>query len=183
MARNDRVATRYARAIYDYLKDEKTIRSAIEDLNRFGDVVEGNKELSIALNSALFPGKVRSEIVADVAAKMKMSDQMKRILGEISDQKRIANLKGIASRLNEYLLESADIVPMDVLSASELSSGEKSKIQSKFEKVFEKKVEATYQVDPGLIGGVKVSARGRTYDGSVSGWLGSLGETLVGGRI
>lgn len=183
MARHDKVAARYARAIFDFLKDETKIRAAIEELNRFAALVEGHPELNLVLTGEMFSGSARTEIVNDVAAKLKLSDSTKQILTQISNLRRIGHVKAIAERLNQLLLEAASVVPLEVQSASELSSADKTKVQTKFEKLFGKKVEASFLVDPNLIGGVRVSASGKTYDGSVSGWLGELSEQLVGGKF
>jgi len=72
---------------------------------------------------------------------------------------------------------------LKVKTAEELDDSHKSKIEQRFGKILGKKVEARYEIDPSLIGGLRVDAGGRTYDGSVDGWLTSFEERLVGGYV
>jgi F0F1-type ATP synthase delta subunit len=72
---------------------------------------------------------------------------------------------------------------VDVASSHGLSADEKKSIETRFSKILGNPVEATYLVDPKLVGGVKVTAAGKTYDGTISGWLGQFEEILVGGNV
>jgi len=79
------------------------------------------------------------------------------------------------------LLDSANVVSLKVETATSLEADEKKQIEDKFTKILGKRVEANYQVDPALIGGLRVTAAGRTYDGSLTGWLNSFEESLISG--
>ena len=97
--------------------------------------------------------------------------------------RRLGHLPGIANRLHLLLLESAGTVPLDVNAAVALTAEEKDKVERRFAKMLGKKVEANYTVDASLIGGLRVTVGGRTYDGSLAGGLNNFEEQLVGGRL
>jgi len=78
-------------------------------------------------------------------------------------------------------LESGNVVSLSVETATSLETDEKKKIEDRFTKILGKKVEASYKVDPALLGGLRVTAAGRTYDGSLTGWLSSFEESLITG--
>lgn len=99
----------------------------------------------------------------------------------MSSAKRLGLLASVAERLQLILLESTNVMPLIVETATTLEADEKKKIEEKFQTLLGKKVEATYIVVPSLIGGLKATAGGRTYDGSLVGWLNSFEDSLISG--
>lgn len=183
MARQDKVSYRYAKAFFDLLKDDAKAPKVIEELRAFGTTVAKNSELKFVVSTPAFKDEERREVVSDVLAKMKVSDLTRRIVITLSDLKRIANIDGIVDRLTQLFLENQGVVLLNVHAASDLDDAAKEKIEQKFGKILGKKVEARYEVDPALIGGLRIVAGGRTYDGSVDGWLTSFEERLIGGHV
>ena len=177
----DKVSQRYARAIFDYLKDESRIRSLITELRGFALLLEGHNELSLVLTSDVYSEAERRSVVEELVSKAKLSGEALKVLLTLSSAKRLDHLSAISDRLQLILLESANVIALQVETATTLESEEKKKIEDKFQKILGKKVEASYKVDPALIGGIKATAGGRTYDGSLVGWLNSFEENLISG--
>lgn len=65
-----------------------------------------------------------------------------------------------------------------ITSAVALTEEEKTKLVSKLQSVTNKRIEAEYQVDPSLIGGVTVDVDGKFYDGSVRKNLSNIKEVI-----
>lgn len=183
MAKLDKVARRYSKAIFDFLKAPKDIATSTEELKAFAKIVGDHAELSMVLTTSIFTTPQREAIIQDLGAKLKLSKSTLQILTIVSSQGRMAALGSIASQLNVIALESAGSAAITVEAGSELDKDEKNKIEKRFENLLGKTVQASYQVDPALIGGIKVTAHGRTYDGSLAGWLATFEEQLVGGSI
>ncbi len=183
MQANSKIALRYARAIVDSLKDAKITQAVVDELRALAQTMASSKELELVLTSAIFSEQARQEVISDLVAKLKLSPQTHRILKVITEAKRMKFIAVIAESVHYLQLESTGIVPLKVQAAGDLNGDEKKKIETKFSKLLGKDVEASYEVDPTLIGGVKVTAAGRTYDGSVAGWLNTFEERLVGGSI
>jgi F-type H+-transporting ATPase subunit delta len=180
MAQN-KVSQRYAKAIFNYIRETTQTRSLISELHEFSVVLKGSRELSLVLESDVYSETERRSIVEDLVAKAKLSELAKKVLVVLSSAKRIDHLSSIVERLESILLESANVVALKVETATNLEAEEKKKIESKFEIILGKKVEANYTVDPSLIGGLRATAGGRTYDGSLVGWLNSFEENLISG--
>lgn len=68
---------------------------------------------------------------------------------------------------------------VSVTSATELTDEQKQKLCEKIAKTENKKVEATYTVDPSLLGGMKVEYDGKIYDGSVKTRLRSIKDVML----
>lgn len=92
-------------------------------------------------------------------------------------------LSSILVWLNRFVLETANVIAVQVESATDMNADQKAKVERRFQSLLGKGVEASYRIDPKLIGGVRVTANGKTYDGSIAGWLSSFEEQLVQGVI
>ncbi len=176
-----KISIRYGKAIFDSIKNESTVRTVAKELGAFGEMMNSNKDLKALGASQAFSEKQKREVVEDLCAQMGVSPETKKVLVVLSEMKRLSAVKDISERLNVLLLNAASIVPLSVQSSNQLEDSDKNKIENKFSQVLGKKVEATYHVDPGLLGGLKVTAGSRTYDGSIEGWLVELEERLMGG--
>ena len=65
-----------------------------------------------------------------------------------------------------------------VLSSKPLSQESKEKIENLFRKKVESQVEFVYEIDAGVIGGIKVIDGSIVYDGTISGKLEQLRQSL-----
>ncbi len=182
MAASGKVSSRYAKALFDQLKGTQAADSVLEELEKFSSVVEGHAELTMLISSPGFTQADKTAVATDVAEKLKLSKPSVDIINGISRMGRLSNLAGILERLRVSLRENEGIQPIQVFTAGEVAADDKKHIEEKFAKILGKKVEATYESSPGLVGGLKVVAGGRTFDGTVSGWLASLQDSLVEGE-
>lgn len=183
MAKLDKVASRYAKAFLDFLGDGAKAKEAAAELQAFGRLLSENADLGRALTTEVFSTDKRTALVKDIAEKAKVSEPVKKFLVVLAENKRIASVEEIAERLHTLYLEKSEVEPIIVETAVSLSDGEKSQVEKKFSEILGRKVEAKYILQNQLLGGLKVSASGRTYDGTLSGWLENLEEKLIGGRV
>lgn len=183
MAKLDRIANRYAKAAFDYLKDGGKAEKTIEELQNFSKVLESSADLKQALTNEGVSTANRVAVLSDISAKLGLSDSTKRILTVLAENRRLGNAGAVGDRLHTLHLEAQSVAHLSVETPVELSDAEKKQIEKKFTDILGKKVEASYVLEPHLLGGLKVTAAGRTYDGTLSGWLGALEEKLIGGRI
>ena len=181
MARLDKVASRYAKAIFDSEKSagQSAIGELMAELARFSQLIEASKDLQYVLGTEIFSAENKRSIVEDLSTKLNLSTKAKQVLLVLLQMHRMGSLPAIMDRLNNLVLESLDIIPLHVETASSLSSEQKEKIEARFAKILGKKVQARYVSDPELIGGLKVTAEGRTFDGSLQGWLNAVGQHLT----
>lgn len=182
MATPVKVASRYAKALFDDLKGKSHANSVLAELERFAKVVTEHKELRLLIASPGFSEAEKTAVVSDITAKMVLSKEAGQILRGLSHMRRLDQLAGILQRLRIKLLESGGVQPIQVSVATAFSEDDRKSIEAKFEKLLGKKVEATYEANSHLVGGLRVVAGGRTYDGSLAGWLDSLQESLVEGE-
>lgn len=183
MATQDKVSYRYGKAFFDILKSDSNAPTVLEEFRAFSRAVDKNSELKFVVSTPAFQDDERRAVITDVLAKMKVGDLARRMLLTLSDLKRLGHLDSIVDRLTTLFLENQNTVLLKVQAAGNLDGEAKKNIEAKFGKILGKKVEAQYEVDPSLIGGLRIVAGGRTYDGSIDGWLTSFEERLSGGHV
>lgn len=180
MAHLDKISNRYAKAFYDYLHSPSQVRAVAGELKAFASFMESSEELRQVLTTGIHSEKSRRGVIEDLVEKAGMHEHGKKILLLLSAQQRLTHVRAIAERLIQLVLEASEIVPLSVIAATELNDTEKKKIENRFESILGKQVEASYSVNPELLGGLKVTAGGRTFDGSLNGWLRGIEEKLIG---
>lgn len=169
MATLGKVASRYAKALFDDLRGKTHAESVLGELEKFSKIVSEHKELRLLISSPGFSEPEKTGVVVDIAERMQISKEAKRILRGLSHMGRLDQLQGILRRLRIKLLESEGVQPIQVSLAAAAGEEDRKQIELKFEKLLGKKVEATYETNPHLVGGLRVVAGGRTYDGSLAG--------------
>ena len=178
----NRVANRYAKALAGTWPGKKgtPIR---EELRQVEKIISQHAELKKVVSSRVFSGETVAQVMADIAEKMKLSKESRQALRLLSEMRRVAALSPIIDRWEEIDLIDSGTVPLIVESSHELEAKERAKVEEKFKGILGKEISAKYELNKKLIGGVRIQAGGRTYDGSLKGWLGSLEGKLVEGRM
>jgi len=182
MAGLEKIASRYAKAIFDFQASAKA-KDLLADLETFSRLIEQNKDLNQLATSDFFSGVKQKEVVKDLTEKMKLSEPAQRTLQVLAEMKRLGALPKILERLGVLIHEANDVAPLKVESSETLTPDLKEKVESRFSKLLGRKVQASYTSDEKLIGGLRVTAGNRTFDGSISGWLSSVEEQLVDGAL
>lgn len=173
------VAPRYAKAIFDLLSDPAQVEKALVEFKRFSDLIENNSDLQRALCTPIFSVEQRKAVIDDVTKIGGFTETMKRILSILAENRRLGHLKKIGDRLKLLLWEARNIAALNVESAIALTAEEKIQIEGKCKEILKQEVEAAYEIDPALIGGLRVTVGGVTYDGSLVTKLNLLRERII----
>lgn len=181
MARNEKLSSNYARAILAQAGTPEKGLALAAELTAFSAIVEGHRELKTVLQTVVFSEEQRRAVLEELAKSLKWTEPTKRILFLLSKNDRLPYLGAIAERLRLLALQATDVVPVAVSTPQPLHEKDRAKIEAQMQKILGKKVDASYALDPRLLGGLRVSAAGKTYDGTLAGWLAAVEDKLVGG--
>jgi F-type H+-transporting ATPase subunit delta len=94
------------------------------------------------------------------------------------DHRRLPFLSRIIEQLEKELDARLGFAEAQVSSARELGDAEKRTLETQIEKATSKKVRASYELDPSLLGGAVVRIGSTIYDGSVKGQLERIKEAI-----
>ena len=175
------VSSRYARALADAVTGAAApagSASVEQELQSFVAMTQESSDLRNILISPAVPVAKKKSLVAALGAKLGISLAARNFLFVLVDHKRIALLGEIVPLFRADMDERQGQVEAHVTSATELGPNGRASLESALAAKTGKRVRATYQVDPALIGGVVTRVGSTVYDGSVREHLRVLREKL-----
>lgn len=173
-----RVARRYAKALFLASKKADIVASVEDDLNLMSAVSSQSPAFKRLLSNPSATREFKQEIFtksfSDRVTAMTM--QFVRLL---LDKGREDNLDLIRLAFQELRREDQGVIQVVVTTTIDLNEVEKRKLIDKLTRASGKTIEAEFETDSSLIGGIKVSYENYVLDGSVSGSLSRLKDRLI----
>jgi F-type H+-transporting ATPase subunit delta len=172
-----RVARRYALALLQAAKAQQTVAEAEQDLVSISGILESRPDLREILESPKVPRDKKLDLVdklfADRARPITL--RLLRLLIEKGREREFSAVHQEFVRLRE---EADGVLRISITSAVPLKDAEQKGIVDLIAKQTNKRVLCEVEVDPSLMGGVRVQYGNSVLDGSVSGALKRLRERL-----
>jgi F-type H+-transporting ATPase subunit delta len=113
--------------------------------------------------------------------KLGLQKELRNLLAVLIDNDRIGAVREVAEAYRRQLQEQLGIRQAEIVTARELSEKERGALVAEIAKLAGARVEASFKLDPSLLGGTLVRIGSTVYDGSVRGRLDRLKEALVAG--
>lgn len=174
------VTSRYARAFADVVVDLKLdIPKVREELRSVVGAVHSNDELRRVWESPAIQHDQKLAILDAIAGRMGLVTAVRNFIAVLIDHGRIPMLQQIARQFEAELNLRLGIAEAEVVSARELSSEEKRRIESQIARMTGRQVWAQYVTDKDVLGGAVVRVGSTIYDGSVRGQLQRIKEQLA----
>jgi F-type H+-transporting ATPase subunit delta len=124
--------------------------------------------------------EVKSRVLAQVAAGA--DELVVNFVRLVAEKGRAAELGEIVAELDALVAAEEQILDVELTTAHELSDEEFGRILARIEEQSGRKVQASRQVDPDLIGGIVLQAGSMRLDASVRGRLERLRHELATAR-
>ena len=175
------IATRYANALADVVTASGSpLRppDAVSELRVFESALASSAELRNALITPAVPGRQKRAVVGRIADALELSRIARNFLYVLIGHRRIAALPEIIHRFELILDERLGFARAEVASAGELAEPQRAALNAALERLTARRLRMRFAVDERLIGGVVARIGSTVYDGSVRGWLESLGRHL-----
>jgi F-type H+-transporting ATPase subunit delta len=123
---------------------------------------------------------VKSDVLAEIATGA--DELVGNFVRLVAEKGRAAELAEIVAELDALVAEAEHVLDVELTTAHELSDDAFGRILSSIEEQSGRKVQASRQVDPDLIGGIVLQAGSMRLDASVRGRLERLRHELVTAR-
>jgi len=173
-----RVAKRYAKALFNTALQQDILQSVEDDLTGITGVVAHSKDLKRFLGS---PNRTRE-------------DKLRLLESVFSDRVTALTMHAVRlllKRRREHMLEHLKVEYLKlrrehdkvthavVASAHEIDAAHRDRIVTKISQATGRRVEAEFEVDPRLIGGVKVTYDNFVLDGTARGYLNRMKDRIL----
>jgi len=178
--KNDVMARRYARALYELGREEGLEKQFQADLENVVALAEESEEFKAIMVSPLYDITLKKRILSGMVPKLDLSQYAVNFLNILLDKDRFSFLPDIRKAYQDILDAASGKVKAQVVSAVELDAAQQQKIAAVFSKVMNKSVDLEMAVDPSLIGGLVVEVEGMVYDGSIKTQLSKIKQSLKG---
>jgi F-type H+-transporting ATPase subunit delta len=174
------LAKRYARALLKTTADEPTYLGNREALATVCNLLDTDATFKTAMVTSICSQAQKRELLDTLHAALQFADTMRRFLGEILAENRMAVLHHIAAQYDALWNESQHIEKVRVFSAVALDAGRLAALRASLEKAFTVKVELESTIDASLLAGLRIERGSRVYDFSLAANLDTLRATIAG---
>lgn len=174
MAEFATVARPYAKALYGLAGQYGQTRVWGDDLALLAKIVVEPKVSKVLSRPELSPAQ-RGEILLNLLSTDKMVDKrLHNFVSVLSENNRLSVLPAIYEQYREFMLSEERTQQAVVYSAFPLSNQEYNDLVSLLEERMDTKLQVRVEIDPALIGGVKIEVGDQVLDMSVQNKLNAL---------
>lgn len=171
-------AQRYALALFQLAQQHNQLASVEEDLREVKVVFKENSDLQALLASPKLSLERKKELIRELFGKA--NPLVVNILQLLVDRKRINETVEIATEFEALSNDAQGIADAKVYSTRPLTDNERAAISSAFaHKVGKQTLRIENEIDPSLLGGIRLQIGNRIFDSSVSAKLDRLKKQLL----
>jgi F-type H+-transporting ATPase subunit delta len=173
------VANRYAEALFELANDKNIVAEVVADLKELKTVFSSNEELMAVLVAPKVNEATKKQMLSNLLTNA--NQVVSNFVQLLVDKKRLTELVAVVEAFETLAAKAAKTAQATVVSTRELTAAEREEISSSFGKlVGVEQLEITNEIDPSVIGGVRVQIGNYIYDSTVASKLEGLKRTLVG---
>lgn len=173
-----KIAAPYARALFDFVKETGTLFEVTSDIQNIQGLLFKSKELFKCLQNPLVSNEAKQEILIKVAGK-KLNHETLQFLTTLIRRNRINLLSTIIFSYLELVYKTANSQAFQIVSATELSNGQRTRLIKKIKSVGENnRIMVQFSTDKSLIGGFLIKNQDKIIDYSVKNKLKTLAKLL-----
>ena len=169
-----KLASRYARAMFDALPDPAAREKVDSFLTALGESIRQSPDLRDFLLDPAVARADRKKLLSSLAERQAMPAEVERFLHLVIEQGRAEVLPSIGAAYHEIFEESMGIVSAEITTAAPLSDEMRQRAQAALEKMTSKRVRLQCSIEPELIGGAVTRVGSKIYDGSLRTQLQTL---------
>ena len=176
------VSGRYATALFELARDEKSVDAVKADLDRFEAMLGDSPELTRLVKSPVFTADVQAKAIDAVLAKAGISGISAKFLNVLTANRRLFAVSDVIRAFRLLVAKYRDEATADVTVAEPLSDKNLDALKSSLKSVTGKDVTLNVKIDPAIIGGLVVKLGSRMVDTSLRTKLNSIKHAMKEAR-
>lgn len=172
------VSGRYATALFELAREEKSIDAVRADLDRFEAMLADSADLKRLVRSPVFSAGEQSRALAAVLDKAAISGVAGKFLKVLTANRRLFAVSDVIRAFRALVAKFKGEATADVTVAEKLSDKNLDALKTALKSVTGKDVALNVNVDPSIIGGLVVKLGSRMVDSSLRTKLHSIKHAM-----
>ncbi|MDB5581390.1 MAG: synthase subunit delta [Bradyrhizobium sp.] len=172
------VSGRYATALFELARDEKSIDAVKADLEKFEAMLADSADLKRLVRSPVFSAGEQSRALAAVLEKAGISGVAAKFLKVLTANRRLFAVTDVIRAFRALVARFKGEATADVTVAEKLSDKNLDALKTALKSVTGKDVALNVNVDPSIIGGLVVKLGSRMVDSSLRTKLNSIKHAM-----
>jgi ATP synthase F1 delta subunit len=173
----EEIAEVYARALFQAAAEDDVLDRVHDELGQFADALDGDRNLQLFLFSPYFSSEEKKDGVRRIVSDA--DERFVNFLELLAERHRMPALFRIRRIFDGLWAEENKLLPVTVTSATELDDGLVDEIGKRIEEQTGRRVELSSNVDPDVLGGLKVRVGNMVLDATVRNRLEQLRKQVA----
>lgn len=175
------VSRRYAGALFDIAGEQGSRDAVRSDCAAIVELYDSSQAFSDFVLDPTIPLEEAGKAVDTLFGKQAHASTL-RFLQFLVSRKRLDQLRPICEVYEQLICEDLDIIKAEVTTAHALSDAQMVAMKEKLEARYNKQVETVVEVDPSLIGGIKIKVGDHIRDFSIVSQLNRFEESVINAK-
>ena len=172
------VSGRYATALFELARDEKSIDAVKADLDRFDAMLADSADLKRLVRSPVFSADAQSKALTAVLEKAGISGIAANFLKVVTANRRLFLVSDVIRAFRALVARFKGEATADVTVAEQLNDKNLDALKTALKTVTGKDVALNVKIDPSIIGGLVVKLGSRMVDSSLRTKLNSIKHAM-----
>jgi F-type H+-transporting ATPase subunit delta len=172
------VSGRYATALFELARDEKSIDAVKGDLDRFTAMLDESADLKRLVRSPVFSSEAQLKALVAVLDQAEIGGISANFLKVLTANRRLFAVADVIRAFNALVAKFKGEATADVTVAEALSDKNLDALKSALTAVTGKDVTLNVKVDPSIIGGLVLKLGSRMVDSSLRTKLNSIKHAM-----
>jgi F-type H+-transporting ATPase subunit delta len=172
------VSGRYATALFELARDEKSIDAVKADLDKFDAMLSESADLKRLVRSPVFGADAQSRALAAVLDKAEITGISANFLKVLVANRRLFAVSDVIRAFRALVAKFKGEASAEVTVAEPLSDKNLDALKTALKQVSGKDVTLNVKVDPSIIGGLVVKLGSRMVDSSLRTKLNSIKHAM-----
>lgn len=175
-----KIARVYSTALYEAASDRGCVEEVWKDVAKLNGLLHQNSDLIAYLSSPLWGEKDKEDVLDRVAKILKLNEETESCLQVISINGKIKDLPTILAGFSKVYYQKHNIAEVEVEAVKKLSDIQDKNLREMLTKVLAKDVVINYNINPGILGGLRIRYGSKMYDDCLATKLNYLENVMKG---
>lgn len=165
------ISRRYAKALVNLAERDAALEDTAAQLARLQQAFACEPRLLPLLASPTLADEKKAGLLDGLSRYLQLSTTLHNLLGLLQQRQRLDYFDALVSDYRELADTRLGIVRAQIASACPLDEAHRQAIRAQLAQRFDAEIVLETQVDPELLGGVRIEIGGRVLDGTLRGGL------------